>query len=96
LDLELHPAAVEEAGDSYAHYSRRDSEIGERFLDALEVTFDAILKTPYRFPKYQHGTRRALVKGFPFQVVFQVRADRVRIIAVAHHRQEPGYWATRE
>jgi len=35
------------------------------------------------------------MKRFPYFVVFRVALDRIEIIAIAHERQRPGYWADR-
>ena len=39
--------------------------------------------------------RRVAVPRFPHQVVFQVVDEVVRVLAVAHDRRRPGYWADR-
>ncbi len=33
--------------------------------------------------------------GFPYNIVYVIRGDVVFIIAIAHHRRQPGYWRTR-
>jgi hypothetical protein len=35
------------------------------------------------------------VKGFPFGIAYAVIAGEVLIVAVAHLRKKPGYWADR-
>ena len=43
-----------------------------------------------------NGTRRALLEGFPYAVVYrQVSDDEIEIVAVAHLRRRPKYWANR-
>jgi toxin ParE1/3/4 len=39
--------------------------------------------------------RSAIVRRFPFRVVFLVVRDEVRVLAVAHVRRAPGYWHDR-
>jgi hypothetical protein len=36
---------------------------------------------------------RILLEPYPFSVVYVIRGDEVVIIAVAHHKRRPGYWA---
>lgn len=41
--------------------------------------------------------RRMLFDRFPYTVVYRELAPgRVRVVAVAHHRRQPGYWAARD
>ncbi len=48
-----------------------------------------------RWPTYLYGTRRYLLKRFPFVIVYRAAESRIEIIAVAHGRRRPGYWAAR-
>jgi len=70
-------------------------ELGEDFQNELERSRSVIARTPNAWPKYIHGTQRYLMKRFPYFVVFRVAANRIEIIAIAHERQRPGYWADR-
>lgn len=36
--------------------------------------------------------RREGVSGFPYGVVYVVRAEEIVILAYAHDRRRPGYW----
>jgi len=43
-----------------------------------------------------NGTRRALLEGFPYAVVYrEVSNDEIEIVAIAHLRRRPKYWAGR-
>ena len=39
--------------------------------------------------------RRALLRGFPYSVVYEESATEVVVLAVAHDKQKPGYWRER-
>ena len=40
--------------------------------------------------------RLRLLEQFPYQVVYVVETNIIRILAIAHCSREPGYWAERE
>ena len=46
-------------------------------------------------PPYLHGTRRVVLNRYPFSVVFRERLHDIQIIAIAHAKRRPGYWAKR-
>ncbi len=39
--------------------------------------------------------RSKTVKGFPYRVVYLVRAEVLTVLAVAHSSRRPGYWRDR-
>jgi toxin ParE1/3/4 len=95
LPVFLHPAAEEEADVALAWYAERSPQAAGRFLKALADTVEEISRSPQRFLPFHAGTRRALLRHFPFLVVFRERPDSIEIIAIAHGRRRPGYWRKR-
>lgn len=65
------------------------------FLDELDRAVDRIGRNPEQCPAYDFGTRRMVLRRFPFFVVFRSRAVGIEIIAIAHGRRRPGYWRER-
>jgi hypothetical protein len=41
------------------------------------------------------GVRRVLLKIFPYQLIYRVDGDEIRVFAVAHVRRRPGHWRRR-
>lgn len=39
--------------------------------------------------------RRAVLRRFPFRVVFEELEDEIRVLAVAHKSRDPGFWLGR-
>ena len=51
---------------------------------------------PQRFPFFPRTqAQRALLKRFPYFVIFEQRSDVIRVLAVGHQHREPLYWAKR-
>jgi toxin ParE1/3/4 len=42
-----------------------------------------------------HGTRKYLLRRFPYAVIYRVTDEAIEVVAVAHGRRRPGYWKTR-
>ena len=93
--LEFHPEAVEEARAARRWYEQRSPTAAEAFVAELDASLDGILDDPDRFAFYLHGTRRCLLRRFPYVVVYRHTETTVQVIAVAHGRRKPGYWKTR-
>jgi plasmid stabilization system protein ParE len=43
----------------------------------------------------EHGTRRLVLQRFPYNVFYRVGAEAIVIVAVAHQKRRPAYWAAR-
>jgi plasmid stabilization system protein ParE len=96
VHLEFHPDAEAEAESAVDWYAERSKPAAEGFLDALEVAVQQIGDAPDRWARYLHGTRRYLMKRYPFIVIYREKsASIVEIVAIAHGHRRPGYWRDR-
>src|ERR1700759_3458821 len=95
LPIEFHSEARSEADTSLAYYLERSRSAAECFYQELESALEQIQTEHDRWPSYLYGTRRYLLKRFPFVIVYRSTESRIQIIAVAHGRRRPGYWMAR-
>lgn len=93
--VRIHPAALEEAQAAVDWYRQRSPRAAARFLDELDRTMERIRNAPSEFPGYDFGTRAAILRRFPYLVIFRETAAGAEIIAVAHGRRRPRYWQDR-
>ena len=93
--LEYLAEAVVEAEAAARWYAERSPSAAQRFSEELDAAEVAILEGPEAWPGCDHGTRRFLLRRFPFSVVYQVFEHQVLIVAVAHAHRRPLYWQPR-
>ncbi len=93
--LETHPDARLDAIEAYDWYAERSLMAADAFQAELERAGEAICRSPFLWGYYLFGTRRYLLKRFPYLVVYRVIDERIEIIAVAHGRRRPGFWNRR-
>jgi plasmid stabilization system protein ParE len=89
------PPAQAELFDGISYYSAIRAELGLRFEQAVADAVRSAVAHPERGAYRSKNTRRWLVKGFPFGVIYRATEAEVLIIAVAHQRRRPEYWAQR-
>jgi len=94
-ELEFHPDAVAEARAAIEWYAKRSRNAAQLFLADLEDVLERVNEDPERFAFFKHGTRRALLRRFPYVVVFREKSPSIQIIAIAHAKRRPGYWRSR-
>ena len=93
--LELHPLALAEAEVAAAWYAERDPRVSTRFVEELEATLERIVESPNLWPKSVDDTRRVPLTLFPYLVHFRDEPTRILVVAIAHAKQNPGYWRGR-
>ena len=90
-----HPKAAEEVRAALSYYAEIEPELGEDFLSALTGTDWRIVSAPHRWAPHIYGTRRILLpRRWPFVMIY-LPSDNPKVVALAHHRREPGYWRLR-
>jgi toxin ParE1/3/4 len=89
------PAAEEEFLHQVASYEEERTGLGADFLDEVNRATRRIAAFPLHGSPYLAGTRRIVLRRFPYSVVYLEDPAGSLIIAVAHHRQKPGYWRAR-
>ena len=55
----------------------------------------SISALPEMFPNYDDDHRFAVLRRFPYSVVYEVQPGHVYVIAVTHSSRSPGYWQGR-
>jgi len=93
--VSFHPDAIGDAHAAREWYALRNEVAASAFLSELDHAVAEIAASPRRWPAYLHGTRRYLLRRFPFAVVFRKSQGSVQVIAVAHSKRKPGYWKAR-
>jgi plasmid stabilization system protein ParE len=94
------PEVPDELAAAVLWYEARRQGLGTEFLDEVQATLPLVAERPRSFPRLQDvdatlEIRRALLARFPYALVFLVREDEVRVLAVAHAKRRPGYWLSR-
>jgi plasmid stabilization system protein ParE len=95
LPIDIHPAARLEEDDAFEWYYQRSLRAAEGFLHEIEQARSAIQTSPEAWAQYLFDTRRYLLKRYPYVVVYRVTDERIEVVAIAHGRRKPGYWAGR-
>lgn len=95
MNYSFHPHAERELEEIESHYDSILRELGNRFREDVELTIARILKFPDGWQPLSRVVRRCTLSGFPYGIIYRVKPDEIRMLAVMHQRREPGYWKTR-
>jgi hypothetical protein len=99
--VDLHREALAELRRAAIWYDEQRGGLGEEFIDQIRATLEEVDDHPKGYPIWP-GTggspvpiRRALVERFPYAIAFEIRADALYVLAVAHAKRRPLYWLDR-
>jgi plasmid stabilization system protein ParE len=93
--VDLLSAAQRDYDESFDWYASRSRQAAERFERAVENALRRIAENPERFAKVGQDHRACLVERFPFRLIYRVEPERILVVAVAHAKRRPNYWAER-
>ena len=94
-ELIFAPEAERDVAEAYAWYEARRTGLGEDFLSCVEACTEAIRRTPEIHPVVHQQYRRAVVRRFPYTVLFEYAESTVTIYAVFHTSRDPNKWRRR-
>lgn len=89
------PRADEEFDFAVGYYEGCQDGLGVEFAEEVYATIQRIIEFPGAWRVISSNSRCGLVHRFPYGVVYQVKDETLRIIAIANLHCEPGYWKNR-
>ena len=94
-EVEYLEEAVQEAEAAARWYAERSIAAAVAFSAEIDAAEAAIIQQPEAWPQFHYGTRRYLLRRFPFSIIYRIEPNRLLILAVAHGHRRPGYWKHR-
>ncbi|MDE2377476.1 type II toxin-antitoxin system RelE/ParE family toxin [Bradyrhizobium sp.] len=88
-------AARADLAEAVRWYDAHAPHVVPQFRDALRAALIRIAENPRQFPPALKTTRRALLRRFPYILVFRETHDAVYVVAVFHTSRDPLIWQRR-
>ncbi len=97
MTLRFLEAARRELDEAFAWYESQSPGLGDDFIAEANQTLQRIQEAPDLYRPFADQMRRALLKRFPYGVIFGIDEanDLILILAVAHLHRKPYYWRGR-
>jgi toxin ParE1/3/4 len=93
--VSFHRFAERELNDAALYYEQESSGLGIRFLDEVEHYIDRIVTNPKAGQKVRGEVRRRILRKFPYGILYSVKNDGIRILAIMNLKRKPNYWVGR-
>jgi len=93
--ISIHEAVEIELNDAADFYDIACVNLGAVFIDEVQRTIKNISEFPDSAQVMRGQIRKKPIAKFPYSVIYSVRLDEIRILAVAHQKRRPFYWRSR-
>jgi len=90
----LSVASIELRG-ALAWYRQRSPRAAENLWLRVQDARRSIVLFPHAAPLIERRSRRFILSGFPYDLIYAAWPDEIVIVAFAHHSRRPGYWKDR-
>lgn len=91
----FHPAAESEVAEAVVYYEQQSPGLGNSLLSEVEQAVEQVASTPEAYQRIAPRARRKPLWRFPYNLVYAVYPDQIRIVALAHQKRRPYYWKKR-
>lgn len=91
----VQPAAAADIEEAFLWYEGQRVGLGLEFRSELEATIDRVAANPQLYQVVHRNTRRALLRRFPYGVLYRAYPEAIIVVAVMHGRRAPKRWQSR-
>lgn len=89
------PVARQEYREAADWYEARSPGRGKLFRAAVRNQLDRITANPRIHAKVYQDVRKAVVRGYPYNVLYVEEPGRVVVLSVFHTSRDPRIWQSR-
>ena len=98
--IRFEPEALADIASAVRYYNRERRGLGAEFRQAVNRRVLALRRFPTSGALVEHVTtslvtRQVRARQFPYLVIYVVTDEVIRIVAVAHEKRLPTFWADR-
>lgn len=95
MKVYFHPDAEAEFDNAVEYYEQCQLGLGLEFAEEVYSAIARMTEYPYACSAMSQNTRRCLLNRFPYGLIYQIKSETIRIIAVANLHRRPDYWKER-
>jgi toxin ParE1/3/4 len=95
MRVAFHPLAERELNEAAAYYDLERPGLGAVFLAEAERSTRLVVGHPHAAPAVRGTIRRCLLRRFPYALLYRIRGQEIRILAVMNLHRRPAYWVGR-
>jgi plasmid stabilization system protein ParE len=87
--IRFHPEAEIEFREAILWYQNQQRGVELEFVRCIDEAVERIRRTPEHYPIVYKNLRRAVVRRFPFIIIFECLEKEIRVVAIFHSKRNP-------
>lgn len=95
MPLRFLPEARLDILEARSWYEERVPGLGDEFVRAVDASAAGILRFPTAYPEVHRDVRKAVLRRFPYSLLFAVDQADLVVLGCFHHRRDPSSWVDR-
>jgi toxin ParE1/3/4 len=93
--LIIRPEAEADLAEGFHWYEERRAGLGFEFLARVNSVLGKIEENSFRYPATYRNVRQALLRKFPYKLLYLSEEELTEVIGVVHVKRNPEYWKMR-
>jgi plasmid stabilization system protein ParE len=93
--LIISPEAELDIQDAFEWYEAQTPGLGFEFTRAVDTGLSSIGRNPLAYPRVYKQSRRALIRRFPYVLLFVFEQELIAVLACFHGKRNPKAWQGR-
>ena len=90
----VRPQAELEIAEAADWYYERARGLAAEFVRVVDAAFATIERNPLQFPLVDPPIRRAVLRRFPYSILFTADDVEIVVLSCFHSRRDPKRWQT--
>ena len=87
--LVIKPEAENDLSKTFRWYENKRKGLGYDFLLQIDAGLRFIERDPFSFRERYKGTRRYIIKRFPYTIIYFIEGAKVIVLGVVHGGRDP-------
>lgn len=96
MEVSYHPLVKRDVLEALKYYADISSHLADEFDTELRELIAKAADNPLRFHPVGRGFRRANLRRFPYHLLYEVRAESLRVMHIRHNKRHPDYGMERK
>lgn len=85
----IRPEAEDDLKEAFSWYEDKRTGLGYDFLLQVDAGINFISRNPEIHPIEYKGTRKHVIKRFPYKIIYLTEEEKIIILAVIHGKRRP-------
>jgi len=85
----IRPEAEDDLKEAFSWYEEKRIGLGYDYLLQVDAGLSFIARNPNIHPIEYKGTRKHIIKRFPYKIIYIIKEEQIIVIAVIHGKRSP-------